>query len=101
MAGRPRRSYETASSILGAMRSQWTRERMAEPSSEAVRPGMLRRSSHVIAERKPGVSICHRWMKLCHQMTQQVMQARRESQLDPPRCARASLVALRLRASFT
>ncbi len=79
MAGRTRRSYETASSILGAMRSQWARERMAEPSSEAVRPGMLRRSSHVIAERKPGVSICH-------QMTQQVMQARRESQLDPPRC---------------
>jgi len=53
MAGRTRRSYETASSILGAMSSQWT---------------------------KKG------WLKLCQQMTHQVMQARRESQLVPPRC---------------
>jgi hypothetical protein len=51
MASRTRRSYETASSILGAMKSQWTRERMAEPPSEGVRPDMLHRSSHVIAER--------------------------------------------------
>jgi len=33
------------------------KKRMAELSSEAVRSGMLRCSAHVIAERKPGVSM--------------------------------------------